>query len=57
MVVKVTKIDDRKFLCINHEVLEIADYNLKSSADGSTELSLIIKGNVSEFDSLAILKE
>lgn len=57
MIVKVTKIDDRKLLCINHEVLEIADYNLKSSADGSTELSVIIKGNVSEFDSLAILKE
>lgn len=57
MVVKVTKIDERKFLHINNEMVEVADYNIKSSADGSTELSVIIKGNTNVFDSSAILKE
>ena len=57
MVIRVTKIDERKFLCINNVMVEVADYNIKSSADGSTELSVVIKGDVSVFDSSAILKE
>ena len=57
MNIKVTKIDERMFLRINEEMVEVADYNLKSSADGTTELSVVIKGNASAFDSSAILKE
>lgn len=48
--VKVGKIDSRKYFQIGNELIEVADYNIKSSADGSTELSVIIKGNASMSD-------
>lgn len=54
---KVLRIDNRSFLQIGTEQIEVADYNLKSSAEGSTELSVIIKGtsNVLELSaSLAV---
>lgn len=55
--IRVTKIDDRKFLRINNEMVEVADYSIKSSADGYTELFVIIKGKVNVFDSSTILEE
>ena len=50
MVIKVSKIDERKFLQINNETVEIAEFTLKSSADGSTELSVVIRGNATMVD-------
>ena len=55
--IRVTKIDDRKFLRINNEMVEVVDYTIKSSAGGSTELTVSIKGDVTVFDLSAILKE
>ena len=57
MDIRVTKIDDRKFLRINNEMVEVVDYTIKSSAGGSTELTVSIKGDVTVFDLSAILKE
>lgn len=53
--IKVLRIYNRSFLQIGTEQVEVADYNLKSSADGSTELSVIIKGCTSIFESSASL--
>lgn len=53
--ISISRIDSRSFLQINNETIEIVDYNIKSSADGSTELSVIIKGESSIFESSANL--
>ncbi len=53
--ISISRIDSRSFLQINNETIEIVDYNIKSSADGSTELSVIIKGESSIFKSSANL--
>lgn len=57
MVLKVSKVDERKFFQINNEIVEIKDYKIKSSADGSTELLIVIEGNANVFDSSTTLKE
>ena len=57
MVLKVSKVDERKFFQINNEIVEIKDYKIKSSADGSTELLIVIEGNATVFDSSTTLKE
>jgi len=55
MVLKVLKVDERKFFQINNEIVEIKDYKIKSSADGSTELLIVIEGNVNVFETSANL--
>lgn len=53
--IKLSRIDNRSFLQIGSEQIEITDYNIKSSADGTTELSVIIKCKTSIFESSANL--
>ena len=48
--IKISRTDNRSFLQIGDEQVEIYDFNLKSSADGSTELSVVIKGSSSIFE-------
>lgn len=55
MKVAVVKEESRNFLQIGTESIEVSDYSLKSSADGSTELSVTIKGNVNVFETSANL--
>jgi hypothetical protein len=55
MVLKVSKVDERKFFQINNEIVEIKDYKIKSYADGSTELLIVIEGNVNVFETSANL--
>lgn len=54
---KVSKVDERIFFQLNNEIVEIKDYKIKSSADGSTELLIVIEGNANVFDLSANLKE
>lgn len=56
-MLRVSKLDEHKFFQINNEIVEIKDYTIKSSADGSTELLIVIEGNANVFDSSATLKE
>lgn len=49
------KEESRNFLQVGKEMIEVSDYSLKSSADGSTELSVTIKGNVNVFETSANL--
>lgn len=57
MLIRVSRVDERKFLQINDEMIEVKDYQIKSSADGSTEISVVIEGKTGEFDLAANLKE
>lgn len=57
MMLKVSKIDERIFFQINNEIVEAKDYEIKSSADGSTELLIVIEGNANVVDLSATLKE
>lgn len=57
MLIRVSRVDERKFLQINDEMIEVKEYQIKSSADGSTEISVVIEGKTSEFDLSANLKE
>lgn len=51
------RIDNRALLDIGNESIEIADYQIKSSADGTTELAVIITGLCSEIAISVNLKE
>ena len=53
--ISILKVDNRNLLRIKNEEIEVADYDIKNSADGSTELSVIIKGCTSIFESSASL--
>ena len=55
--ISICKVDDRKLLKIGNEHIEVSDYNIKSSADGSTELSVVIKWISNEVELSASLKE
>ena len=55
--IKLLRVDERSLLQIGNEQIEISDYNLKSSADGSTELSIVIKGQTTIFELSANLEE
>lgn len=55
--VKLLKVDKRILLQVGDKKIEVADYNLKSSADGSTELSIVLKGHASIFELSANLEE
>ena len=48
--ISISKLDGRSFLKVGQEQIEISDYTIKSSADGSTELSVVIKGTASIVD-------
>ena len=54
--IKINKIDNRYFLEIGEELVEVSDYKLKSSADGATELTVVISGVASLFESSASLE-
>lgn len=52
---KIVRVDSRTFLEAEH--LEISGYDIKSSADGSTELNIKISGISSEFEVSANLED
>lgn len=54
--IKISKIEERSFLRIGNETIEVADYSIKSSADGTTELSVVIKGIARLLESSANLE-
>ena len=45
----------KAFKEVGKEMIEVSDYSLKSSADGSTELSVTIKGKANVFETSANL--
>ena len=55
--ISIVRTDSRSLFQIGNEQVEIADYNIKSSADGSTELSIVIKGQTTIFELSANLEE
>ena len=55
--ISIYKVDSRCLLRIGNEYVEVSDYNIKSSADGTTELSVIIKIKSNEVELSASLKE
>lgn len=55
--VSILRVDSRSFLRVGQEQIEISGYTVKSSADGSTELSVVIKGAVATFELSASLEE
>lgn len=55
MEIAIHKEESRNFLQVGKEMIEVSDYSLKSSADGSTELSVTIKGKVNVFETSANL--
>lgn len=57
MDIRVTKLEDRCFLQIDSKKIEIAEYKIKSSADGETELSVTVRGVTPIFEMSASLKE
>lgn len=48
--ISIQRIDNRKFLKIEEEFVEISDYKVVSSSDGTTELTVSIKGVSTVFD-------
>ena len=55
MEIVIHKEESRNFLQVGKEMIEVSDYCLKSSADGSTELSVTIKGKANVFETSANL--
>ena len=54
--ISICKVDSRSLLKIGNEHVEVSNYNFKSSADGSTELSVVIKWESNEVELSASLK-
>lgn len=55
--ITIHKIDSRSFLQVGAEQVEISDYTIKSSANGTTELNVTINGNSNVFEMSANLGE
>ena len=55
--ITIHRIDSRSFLQIGNEQVEISDYNVKSSANGITELNITVSGNSNVFELSANLEE
>ncbi len=55
MIIIIHKEENRNFLQVGNETMEVSDYSLKSSADGFTELSVTITGKVNVFETSANL--
>ncbi|MFR4352479.1 MAG: hypothetical protein ACLT3H_12560 [Roseburia sp.] len=53
--ISISRADSRSLLQIGTEQIEVSDYQIKSSADGSTELSVTIKGAAAIFETSASL--
>ena len=53
--ITIERINDRSVLKIGKGVLEISDYKIVSSADGTTELTILLKGISSAFETSANL--
>lgn len=51
------RVDSRSYLRIGSESVEVSDYQVKSSADGTTELSVVISGSSSVFELSANLEK
>lgn len=54
--IRITRSENRMAMEIGNSNIEISDYNIKSSADGTTELTVTIKGNANLFDLSANLE-
>ncbi len=55
--ITINKVDNRSFLKIGSEQIEVSDYNVKSTASGVTELNVTIRGTSNVFEMSANLKE
>lgn len=55
--ISLKRIDSRSFLQVGQECVEISDYQVKSSADGATELLITITGTSEVFELSASLIE
>ncbi len=55
--IKIERVDARAYMILGNESIELADYQIKSSADGTTELHLVIKGLSEVFGMSTTLKE
>ena len=53
---QIMKMDDETILLVGNEKIPVDDYSIKSSADGTTELTLSIKGVATIFEMSASLK-
>jgi hypothetical protein len=53
----ISRIEKRIFMNLNSEQIEISDYKILSSADGTTELSVKIVGTANVFELSANLSE
>ena len=56
MDVKIVRVDNRSLMQIGVTQIELADFNIKSSAVGSTELSITTKENAPTFELSASLE-
>lgn len=53
---QIMKMDDETILLVGNEKIPVDDYSIKSSADGTTELTLSIKGLATILELSASLK-
>lgn len=49
--IHIGRTEERSFLQIGNETIEVDDYEIKSSANGITELRVTIKGTANVFES------
>lgn len=56
MEIKISRVDSRMYLKVGTEQIEIADYNIKSSANGDTELCITIRDTSNVFEMSASLE-
>lgn len=55
--IKIKRVDSKSYMVLGSESVELADYHIKSSADGTTELHIVIKDLSEVFEMSATLKE
>lgn len=55
--IKLERVNDKQILQIDNVAVPITDYQIKSSADGTTELIICMKGKSSIFDLSTNLQE
>lgn len=55
--IRIKRTENRCFMEMGGELIELSDYNLKSSADGTTELAVVIKSQTNLFEMSANLIE
>lgn len=57
MDIGIHRLDNRSFLKVNDEEIEVSDYKISSSANGTTELQVLIRTQASVFELLASSEE